>query len=66
MIAALALVAGCADAPPAPPPEPAIQPVVAEPDPAPPVERRLTLLAVGDVLPHRRVKATAARHPDNR
>ncbi|MCB9677254.1 MAG: CapA family protein [Alphaproteobacteria bacterium] len=32
------------------------------PAPTPEPERRLTLVAVGDVLPHRRVKAAAAEH----
>lgn len=55
------LALACAPAPsapasPPPPPEPVVE---AEPPPPPPDEV-VTLVAVGDVLPHRRVKATAA------
>jgi len=54
-----------------PPPDEPVAPVAVEPtqtpDPLPepprqPVRQHLSLVAVGDVLPHRRVKATARHH----
>ena len=44
---------------PEPPPEPSPEP---PPTPEPEPEHTIRLLAVGDVLPHRRVKATARAH----
>lgn len=62
--AVLALAFACSGPRPAPAPEPA---PAAEPMPAPvpepePEPVALTLVAVGDLLPHRRVKATAKAH----